>query len=89
MTAAEYSLTLSRTEVPAGQTILEFDNRGQDEHNLHAVEPAEGSQVGALPNAQPGAHPTLTLDLRAGSYTLFCSLQDHEAKGMKATLTVR
>jgi plastocyanin len=87
--AKEYSFTLSRTEVPAGKVIVELANYGQDEHNLHATEPTEGSEVGSLPNTLPGAHPDLTLNLRPGSYTLFCSLKEHEAKGMKATLVVR
>jgi uncharacterized cupredoxin-like copper-binding protein len=47
-----------------------------------------GSEAGSLPNTLPGAHPQLKLDLSAGSYTLFCSLPGHEAKGMKATLIV-
>jgi plastocyanin len=87
--AKEYSLTLSRTEVPAGQVIVEFVNAGQDEHNLHTAQRAEGSEAEAFPNTLPGAHPDLTLNLRPGTYTLFCSLKDHEAKGMKATLAVR
>ncbi len=68
--------------------IIEFVNHGQDEHNLYAVESTVGSLAGSIPNTIPGAHPRLALDLRAGSYTLFCSLADHEAKGMKATLVV-
>jgi uncharacterized cupredoxin-like copper-binding protein len=27
--------------------------------------------------------------MRPGTYVLFCSLPEHEAKGMRATLTVR
>ncbi len=84
-----FRFVLSRTSVPAGKVIIEFVNHGQDEHNLHAVEPADGSEAGSLPNTVPGAHPQLTLDLRPGSYTLFCSLPGHEAKGMKATLVVQ
>jgi plastocyanin len=79
---------LSRTSVPAGEAIIEFVNHGQDEHNLHAVQSSEGTEAGSLPNTTPGAHPQLRLDLRPGSYTLFCSLPGHEAKGMKATLVV-
>ena len=30
-----------------------------------------------------------TLEMRPGSYTLFCSLPEHEQKGMKATLVVQ
>jgi plastocyanin len=84
-----FRFVLSRTSVPAGETIIEFVNHGQDEHNLHALEPDETSEAGSLPNTAPGAHPELKLDLRPGSYTLFCSLPGHEAKGMKATLVVQ
>lgn len=87
--AKEYSLTLSRTEVPAGRVTVEFVNDGQDEHNLHAIEPTEGSEAGAFPDTLPGVHEDLTLTMRAGSYTLLCSLPKHEEKGMRATLVVR
>jgi plastocyanin len=86
--AEAFRFILSRPSVPAGEVIIEFVNHGQDEHNLHAAEAPGGGEVGSLPNAQPNSHPTLKVDLRPGSYTLFCSLPGHEAKGMKATLTV-
>jgi plastocyanin len=84
-----FRFVLSRTTVPAGKVIIEFVNHGQDEHNLHTLEPGEGSEGGSLPNTAPGAHPQLSLEMRPGSYTLFCSLPGHEAKGMKATLVVQ
>jgi plastocyanin len=87
--AKEYSLTLSRGEVPAGRVIVEFVNGGEDPHNLHLEEPAAGSEAEAFPNSSPKSHTDLAIDLRPGSYTLFCSLPGHEAKGMKATLAVR
>ncbi len=85
-----YHFILSRTSVPAGEVVIEFVNHGQDEHNLHAVEqPAEKTEAGGLKeNVKPDAHTDLTLNLHTGSYTLFCSLPGHEAKGMKATLKV-
>jgi plastocyanin len=87
--AKEYSFTLSRSEVPAGKVIVEFVNGGEDPHNLHLTEPVEGAEAGAFPTSAPGFHGDLTLNLHAGTYTLFCSLPGHEAKGMKATLTVQ
>ncbi len=87
--AKEYSFTLSRPEVPAGEVIMELVNRGEDMHNMHVLEPTEGTEDGALPNTEPGGVRDLKLKLRAGTYTLFCSLPGHEAKGMKATLIVR
>jgi plastocyanin len=83
-----FHFVLSRPTVPAGKVIIEFVNHGQDEHNLNALEPTAGSIVGSLPNTAPSAHPRLTVNLRHGSYVLFCSLAGHEAKGMKATLVV-
>jgi len=83
-----FRFVLSRSTVPAGKTIIEFVNHGQDEHNLNAVEATEGSIAGSLPNTPSNGHLSLTVDLRPGSYTLFCSLPGHEAKGMKATLVV-
>ena len=87
MTAVEYSFTLSRTTVPAGKVILQFVNHGQDEHNLNAVLGEEPS-AGALPNTKASEVRNLSVELRPGSYTLFCSLPEHEQKGMRATLRV-
>ncbi|MGA7704592.1 MAG: plastocyanin/azurin family copper-binding protein [Solirubrobacteraceae bacterium] len=83
-----FRFVLSRSSVPAGKTILEFVNHGQDEHNLNAAEGSEGEVVGSLPNTSANDHLSLTVNLKPGSYTLFCSLPGHAAKGMKATLTV-
>lgn len=85
--AKEYSLTLSRAEVPAGRVIVEFVNGGEDPHNLH-LESGAGSEAGAFPTSAPKTHTDMTLELHPGSYTLFCALPEHEAKGMKATLLV-
>ncbi|MGC2372696.1 MAG: plastocyanin/azurin family copper-binding protein [Solirubrobacteraceae bacterium] len=86
--AGAFRFVLSRPTVPAGKVIVEFVNRGQDEHNLNAIDPTEGSVAGSLPDTVSNAHMSLTLDLHPGSYTLFCSLPGHEEKGMKATLVV-
>lgn len=83
-----FRFVLSRSNVPAGKTIIEFVNHGQDEHNLNAAEGSEGEVVGSLPNTPSNDHLSLTVNLKPGSYTLFCSLPGHAAKGMKATLTV-
>jgi plastocyanin len=87
VSAVEYRFTLSRTTVPAGKVILEFVNNGQDEHNLNA-QGSTGPPAATFANADPKAVVRQVVELRPGSYTLFCSLADHEQKGMKATLTV-
>jgi plastocyanin len=88
VSAVEYSFTLSRTSVPAGKVILQFVNDGQDEHNLQIAEGEEGPLAGSFAATPSKGVGRLQLEMRRGSYTLFCSLYEHEAKGMKATLTV-
>jgi plastocyanin len=91
VTATEYHLALSQTEVPAGEVIVNFVNDGQDEHNLHTAESAAaGAESSSLfEAAKSGAHPELAINMHAGTYTLFCSLPGHRAKGMEATLVVK
>jgi plastocyanin len=65
---------------------LQFVDHGQHEHNLNVT--SEGSLEGALGDTRPEELRQLTLDMRPGAYTLFCSLPEHEQRGMKATLVV-
>ena len=86
--AVEYSYTLSRPEVNAGEVIVELNNQGEDPHNL--VLEHEGS---ADPSLEIPATPSVSqasdsFTLSPGTYRLYCSLYKHEAKGMEATLIV-
>jgi plastocyanin len=86
--AVEYSYTLSRPEVSAGETIIELNNQGEDPHNLVLEHEGGGNpslEIPATPSlSQASAHFTLS----PGTYLLYCSLYKHEAKGMQATLLV-
>ena len=43
-----------------------------------------------VPKVRPGRTDTLRVRLRKpGRYTVFCTLEGHEAKGMHARLTVK
>jgi len=84
----EYSFTLSRSTVPAGKVILEFVNKGQDEHNLNALG-GEGELAGSFADEPASGVKDQAVILKPGSYILFCSLPEHEQKGMKATLLVK
>jgi plastocyanin len=88
--AREYSFTLSRPNVPAGEVIFEFLNRGQDPHNLNvAAAFSESEMSGTFASTEPEHHSDQTIIMRAGSYTLFCSLPGHRAAGMITTLVVQ
>jgi plastocyanin len=86
--AVEYSYTLSRPEVGAGEVIVELNNQGEDPHNLvleHEGGADPSLEIPSTPSvSQASAHFTLS----PGTYLLYCSLYKHEAKGMQATLIV-
>jgi plastocyanin len=86
--AVEFHYRLSRVRVPAGPVRIELANFGQDEHNL-TLQRVGGSTIYQLPTALPGQREILNLRLKPGVYRLSCSLADHAALGMHATLRVR
>ena len=86
--AREYSYTLSRLHVKAGEAILELDNFGEDAHDLR-VRRVGSKHVAKLGKVAPGKYADLTLHLPPGRYSLWCSVADHRQKGMHATLIVK
>jgi plastocyanin len=86
--AVEYSYTLSRPKVSAGEVIVELNNQGEDPHNL--VLEHEGTEDPELeiPSTSSVTQASAEFTLSPGTYRLYCSLYKHEAKGMQATLVV-
>jgi plastocyanin len=84
VTGREFSLTLSRPVVGAGQVTIEFRNYGEDPHDL-VVGPAGPSWA----ELGPGGVQAKKVTLSPGSYTLLCAIETHEQLGMKATLKVQ
>jgi plastocyanin len=86
--AVEWSYTLSRPEVTAGKVIVELNNQGEDSHNLKLQREGSGDLPLVVPEAAPETHTTASFNLPAGTYRLYCSLFEHDNKGMHATLLV-
>ena len=69
----------------AGTVTITMTNMSPLEHNVTLV---RGSTVlGATPSFQGGSK-SLTLNLKPGTYTFYCSVPGHRAAGMEGTLTV-
>jgi hypothetical protein len=86
----EYSLMLSRGAVVRGPALIQFQNRGEDPHDLRLRRiGASASRTVSAPEVRPGDLVTLDTRLRAGRYRLWCSLPGHRTLGMRAVLTVR
>ena len=71
----------------AGTVTITFTNRSSEGHNLTVAHAGSGSVIGATPTFAGGSR-TLTLHVRAGRYTFYCSVPGHRQAGMQGTLTV-
>jgi hypothetical protein len=86
---------LSRPCVTAGSVTVSLNNQGEDPHNVFLRPAGAGpTPVHRLPDTDPYELGPLSQDsdtfsLSYGNWYLWCSLQDHEANGMYATLQVR
>jgi plastocyanin len=86
--STEYRFTLSQATVEAGPVRVQFDNSlAEDPHSLSVDGPDPA--YWAFDEQDPGTVTQRTIDLQPGEYVLFCPILDHEARGMRATLTVR
>ncbi len=71
----------------AGAVTINFTNAAPLAHNV-TVASSSGSVLGATPTFQGGSK-TLSVNLKPGTYTFYCSVPGHRQAGMEGTLTVQ
>ncbi len=84
----EFTITLSRPRVRAGNVIVQVINFGMDDHDLVLQGNARGSKTHTFALLAPGGRATRELKLAPGRYTLYCAVPGHRARGMVAPLIV-
>ena len=72
----------------AGKVTIQFTNSAALAHNLTIQRGSSGSILGATPTFEGGTK-MLTLNLKPGTYTFFCSVPGHRQGGMQGTLIVK
>ncbi|MFL6096793.1 MAG: plastocyanin/azurin family copper-binding protein [Blastococcus sp.] len=85
-TEQDFSISLDEDNLKAGSYTITVVNKGSSSHDLaveeHGTTKATSDMVG------PGKKTTLTVDLDAGEYTFYCSVDNHRAMGMEKTVKV-
>jgi uncharacterized cupredoxin-like copper-binding protein len=97
-TLGEYWIRPSSTTVSAGKITFTARNVGQVEHELMVErtpiemdapgQPNEEAAQGMIEDMAPGQSGKMTLNLRPGTYMLFCNVAGHFAAGQFTTLRV-
>jgi plastocyanin len=81
----QLSFNTKQLSAKAGKITITMANMSPVPHNVTV---AQGSTVlGATPTFQGGSK-TLTLTLKPGTYTFYCSVPGHRQAGMEGTLTI-
>lgn len=86
-TETEFKIDTASTSLKAGDYTFQVQNKGQFPHDLHIATP-DGSEVGKTDVINAGGSGTIQVTLKAGTYTIWCAVDAHKARGMQGTLTV-
>ena len=84
----EYQFAPSTLTAPSGKVVFFLVNSGTTSHNL-IIRDTANRRVKGSDLISAGDSNVFTVDsIAAGTYTIFCDQQGHEASGMKGTLTI-
>ena len=90
VSASATALAFDQKELSAsaGDVTFNFTNPGTFPHNL-TIKGTDGTKIGGSDTVTGKDAPPFTVNLKAGTYTFYCSVDGHEAQGMTGTLTVK
>ena len=81
----EYAIHMPDT-LPAGRVAFNVENAGKETHAFEI----EGNGIEEKTNdLSRGNTTSLEVDLKPGTYTVYCPIKGHAEKGMKKTVTVK
>jgi uncharacterized cupredoxin-like copper-binding protein len=80
---------VSSATAPVGALEIDSQNDATIPHDIALQEGTDGPELGKGETVQGGGVSRLSVDLRAGRYTFYCTLPGHREAGMEGTLTVR
>jgi uncharacterized cupredoxin-like copper-binding protein len=81
----EYAIHMPDT-LPAGRVAFNVENGGKETHAFEI----EGNGIEQKTNELTrGNTASLEVDLKPGTYTIYCPVAGHAEKGMKKTVTVK
>jgi plastocyanin len=85
VTEREFRITPSTRKAAKGRVRIVVKNAGKYPHALAIRGAGVNKRTSVI---KPGKSAVLLVDLRSGSYSLWCPVPGHAARGMKATLSL-
>jgi plastocyanin len=85
---SEFKFEPAALSAPSGKVVFYLVNSGTQAHNLIILDNAKHKVKGSELVAAGDAFVFTVDNIAAGTYTIICDQQGHEASGMKGTLTI-
>jgi uncharacterized cupredoxin-like copper-binding protein len=86
VTLGEYKMDMP-TSLKPGKTAFIVKNAGKQKHNFEVK--GNGTDQRFLVDLAPKQTKVLHVNLKRGTYTVYCPVGDNQKKGMETSLTVR
>jgi mono/diheme cytochrome c family protein len=80
---------VSSATAPAGALTIDSRNASATEHDIALQEGTDGRVLADGAEVANGGVSRISVDVRPGRYTFYCTLPGHREAGMQGTLTVR
>lgn len=85
-TLSEWSVSVSAEHAHAGEVTFHIRNDGDYTHAFEIDH--NGERVASSQQIPPGGSATVTAELGAGKYEIFCPIDGHKARGMDTTVSL-
>jgi len=85
----QLAYTVSAATAPAGPLEIDSVNESTVPHDIALQEGTDGPELGKGETVSGGGVSRISVDVRPGEYTFYCTLPGHREGGMEGTLTVR
>ena len=86
LSETEFKIDPADATAKSGSVTFDVSNDGSTVHDLEV----EGNGVEESTDPiEAGSSDQLTVDLKPGTYEIYCNIGDHRAQGMEGTLTVQ
>jgi plastocyanin len=86
---SQIAYTTNSLSASAGNVTIDFNNPNSALQHDVCVQDPNGKKLGCAKKVTGGSSTLDLSNLKSGSYTFYCSVDSHEAAGMKGTLTVQ
>jgi plastocyanin len=85
----EFALDPKDLTLKPGSYVFTAESDGSFPHDLHIVDPSGQEVAATSAPLKPGDKAQVNVTLKAGSYTMYCGVDSHRARGMQGTITVQ